>query len=157
MFRLGARQFSTLPPKSSTPFNHVKSLGPLNHIAIATKNAESAADFYRSVLGASQISPKVEQSDHGVSTVFITLGETKIELLEPLGDSSPISQFLEKNPAGGIHHICINVANLQASLDKVLEHKIRVLGKPKIGAHGKMVVFLHPKDCGGVLVELEEN
>ncbi|OLY83197.1 Methylmalonyl-CoA epimerase, mitochondrial [Smittium mucronatum] len=140
----------------------ISHLGSINHIAIATKNAVAAAAFYRDVLGATDISPPLGKSavalpDHGVSTIFVNLGETKIEILEPLGAKSPIAQFLAKNPAGGIHHICINVeGELDAAIRRVVSSGVRVLGEPKIGAHGKRVVFLHPKDCGGVLIELEE-
>ncbi len=132
-------------------------LGRLNHVAIAVPDARAAAAVYRDTLGA-QVSDLVEQPDHGVSTIFIELPNTKIELLEPLGDASPIANFLEKNIAGGIHHICYEVADIHAARDKLVASGARVLGdgEPKTGAHGKPVLFLHPKDFCGTLVELEE-
>jgi len=113
--------------------------------------------MYRDTLGAS-VSELVEQPDHGVSTIFIELPNTKIELLEPLGEGSPIAKFLEKNAEGGIHHICYEVADIHAARDKLHEEGARVLGdgEPKIGAHGKPVLFLHPKDFCGTLIELEQ-
>ncbi len=132
-------------------------IGRLNHVAIAVPDIEAAANTYRGSLGAT-LSAKEEQPDHGVSTIFIELPNTKIELLEPLGDDSPINNFLEKNPAGGIHHICYEVDNIIEARDKLKSEGARVLGNgdPKIGAHGKPVLFLHPKDFCGTLVELEE-
>jgi len=132
-------------------------LGRLNHVAIAVPDARTAAAVYRDTLGA-QVSELVAQPDHGVSTIFIELPNTKIELLEPLGDASPIANFLEKNTAGGIHHICYEVADIFAARDKLMADGARVLGdgEPKIGAHGKPVLFLHPKDFSGTLVELEQ-
>jgi methylmalonyl-CoA/ethylmalonyl-CoA epimerase len=132
-------------------------IGRLNHVAIAVRDIEKATDVYRRTLGA-QVSQKVPQPDHGVSTVFITLPNTKIELLEPLGADSPIAKFLDRNPEGGIHHICYEVADIKAARDQLAAQGARVLGsgEPKIGAHGKPVLFLHPKDFCGTLVELEE-
>jgi len=132
-------------------------LGRLNHVAIAVPDARAAAAVYRDTLGA-QVSELVAQPDHGVSTIFIELPNTKIELLEPLGDTSPIANFLEKNTAGGIHHICYEVADIFAARDRLMADGARVLGdgEPKIGAHGKPVLFLHPKDFSGTLVELEQ-
>ncbi len=132
-------------------------LGRLNHVAIAVPDARAAAAKYRDTLGA-QVSELVEQPDHGVSTIFIELPNTKIELLEPLGHASPIANFLEKNPAGGIHHVCYEVADIHAARDKLLADGARILGEgePKIGAHGKPVLFLHPKDFNGTLIELEQ-
>ncbi|MBO6549543.1 MAG: methylmalonyl-CoA epimerase [Rhizobiales bacterium] len=132
-------------------------IGRLNHVAIAVPDIEAAANTYRNSLGAT-LSAKEEQPDHGVSTIFIELPNTKIELLEPLGEDSPINNFLEKNPAGGIHHICYEVDNIIEARDKLKSEGARVLGSgdPKIGAHGKPVLFLHPKDFCGTLVELEE-
>ncbi|MBO6509726.1 methylmalonyl-CoA epimerase [Roseibium sp.] len=132
-------------------------IGRLNHVAIAVSDIEAATAVYRDTLGAT-VSAKEEQPDHGVSTVFITLPNTKIELLEPLGESSPILKFLEKNPSGGIHHVCYEVDDIIAARDKLLAEGARVLGdgEPKIGAHGKPVLFLHPKDFLGTLTELEE-
>jgi methylmalonyl-CoA/ethylmalonyl-CoA epimerase len=132
-------------------------IGRLNHVAIAVGDIGKAADVYRHVLGA-RVSEAVAQPDHGVTTVFITLPNTKIELLEPLGEASPISKFLERNPDGGIHHVCYEVDDIDAALDMLKERGARVLGdgKPKVGAHGKPVLFLHPKDFCGTLVELEQ-
>ena len=132
-------------------------IGRLNHVAIAVRDIAKAAEVYRSTLGA-EVSAKVAQPDHGVSTVFITLPNTKIELLEPLGSGSPIAKFLERNPDGGIHHVCYEVPDIRVARDKLKAQGARVLGDgdPKIGAHGKPVLFLHPKDFCGTLVELEQ-
>jgi methylmalonyl-CoA/ethylmalonyl-CoA epimerase len=133
-------------------------IGRLNHVAIAVRDITKAAKVYRDTLGA-VVSEKVPQPDHGVSTVFITLPNTKIELLEPLGDQSPIAKFLEKNPDGGIHHLCYEVDDIRTARDALKNQGARVLGdgEPKIGAHGKPVLFLHPKDFCGTLVELEQT
>ncbi|XP_014439242.2 methylmalonyl-CoA epimerase, mitochondrial [Tupaia chinensis] len=134
----------------------VWNLGRLNHVAIAVPDLGKAAAFYKDVLGA-QVSEAVPLPEHGVSVVFVDLGNTKVELLHPLGKDSPIAGFLQKNKAGGMHHICIEVDNIKAALMDLKNKRIRSLSdEAKIGAHGKPVVFLHPKDCGGVLVELEE-
>ena len=132
-------------------------IGRLNHVAIAVHDIAKASKIYRDALGA-QISAQVAQPDHGVTTVFITLPNTKIELLEPLGSDSPIAKFLERNPDGGIHHVCYEVPDIRTARDKLKAQGARVLGdgEPKIGAHGKPVLFLHPKDFFGTLVELEE-
>ena len=132
-------------------------IGRLTHVAIAVRDIAKAANVYRDTLGA-KVSAKVAQPDHGVSTVFITLPNTKIELLEPLGEGSPIMKFLEKNPDGGIHHLCYEVDDIRAAREKLKADGARVLGdgEPKIGAHGKPVLFLHPKDFCGTLVELEQ-
>jgi methylmalonyl-CoA/ethylmalonyl-CoA epimerase len=132
-------------------------IGRLNHVAIAVRDIAKASEVYRTTLGA-QVSEKVPQAEHGVSTVFITLPNTKIELLEPLGAESPIAKFLDRNPDGGIHHICYEVSDIKAARDQLLSQGARVLGsgEPKIGAHGKPVLFLHPKDFCGTLVELEQ-
>ncbi len=132
-------------------------IGRLNHIAIAVPDLEAATALYRDTLGA-QVSDAVPQPDHGVTTVFIELPNTKVELLEPLGEGSPIANFLERNPAGGIHHICYEVDDIMGARDRLQQEGLRVLGdgEPKIGAHGKPVLFLHPKDLTGTLVELEE-
>lgn len=128
----------------------------LNHVAIATGNLAAATALYRDVLKAT-VSPPLPLPEHGVTVVFISLNNTKIELLEPLGAASPIAAFLEKKPEGGIHHLCFDVDDLLAARDHLLAQGARVLGDgtPKIGAHGKPVLFLHPKDFGGVLIELE--
>ena len=132
-------------------------IGRLNHVAIAVPDLEAASAQYRNTLGA-EVGPVQDEPDHGVSVVFITLPNTKIELLYPLGENSPINGFLEKNPSGGIHHICYEVDDILAARDHLLAEGARVLGtgEPKIGAHGKPVLFLHPKDFNGCLVELEQ-
>jgi methylmalonyl-CoA/ethylmalonyl-CoA epimerase len=132
-------------------------IGRLNHVAIAVRDIAKAAEIYRRTLGA-QVSEAVAQPDHGVTTVFITLPNTKIELLEPLGEASPIAGFLNRNRDGGIHHVCYEVDNIRAARDKLKAEGVRVLGdgEPKTGAHGKPVLFLHPKDFCGTLIEIEE-
>ncbi len=132
-------------------------IGRLNHVAIAVRDIASAAKLYRDTLGA-EVSASVPQPAHGVTTVFITLPNTKIELLEPLGENSPIAKFLERNPDGGIHHVCYEVDDIVVARDRLKAEGARVLGdgQPKIGAHGKPVLFLHPKDFLGTLVELEQ-
>jgi methylmalonyl-CoA/ethylmalonyl-CoA epimerase len=132
-------------------------IGRLNHVAIAVRDIAKAADIYRGVLGA-EVSAPAPQPDHGVTTVFITLPNTKIELLQPLGSASPIAKFLERNPDGGIHHVCYEVGDIKAARDRLQAAGARVLGdgEPKIGAHGKPVLFLHPKDFCGTLVEIEQ-
>jgi methylmalonyl-CoA/ethylmalonyl-CoA epimerase len=132
-------------------------IGRLNHVAIAVRDIAKAADVYRKTLGA-EVSAAVPQPAHGVTTVFITLPNTKVELLEPLGADSPIAKFLDRNPDGGIHHICYEVDDIRAARDKLKAEGARVLGdgEPKVGAHGKPVLFLHPKDFCGTLVEIEQ-
>lgn len=132
-------------------------IGRLNHVAIAVPDLDAAADQYRTALGAKVGAPQAEP-DHGVTVIFIELPNTKIELLHPLGDDSPIRGFLDKNPSGGIHHICYEVEDILAARDQLTATGARVLGtgEPRIGAHGKPVLFLHPKDFNGCLVELEE-
>jgi methylmalonyl-CoA/ethylmalonyl-CoA epimerase len=132
-------------------------IGRLNHVAIAVPDLEAAAASYRTVLGAT-VSPPQDEPDHGVTVVFVELPNTKIELLAPLGEGSPIAPFLERNPAGGMHHICYEVEDLAAARDHLKAEGARVLGdgEPKIGAHGKPVLFLHPKDFMGTLIELEQ-
>jgi len=132
-------------------------IGRLNHVAIAVPDLDAAAARYRDVLGAS-VRPPQDEPDHGVTVVFIDLPNTKIELLYPLGEDSPINGFLEKNPAGGIHHICYEVDDILAARDRLTAAGARVLGDgdAKIGAHGKPVLFLHPKDFTGALIELEQ-
>uniref|UniRef100_H2XQG7 Methylmalonyl-CoA epimerase, mitochondrial n=2 Tax=Ciona intestinalis TaxID=7719 RepID=H2XQG7_CIOIN len=131
-------------------------LGKLNHVAIAVPDLEKATSLYRDVLQA-PVSDVDLLPEHGVKVVFVNLPNTKIELLHPLGENSPISAFLEKNKSGGIHHICIEVENIKDAMGTLMAKNIRLLSEePKIGAHGKPVVFCHPKDCGGVLLELEE-
>ena len=132
-------------------------IGRLNHVAIAVRDIDKAADLYRRVLGA-DVSAPVALSEHGVTTVFVTLPNTKIELLQPLGQASPIANFLERNADGGIHHICYEVDDIRAARDRLIATGARVLGdgEPTRGAHGKPVLFLHPKDFCGALIELEE-
>ncbi|KAG2392342.1 hypothetical protein C9374_012594 [Naegleria lovaniensis] len=133
-------------------------LGKLNHVAIAVPDLEKAAAFYRDVLQAKKVSEPQTLPEHGVTVVFVELDNTKFELLYPFGEKSPIAGFLAKNPSGGMHHVCIEVADIKKALADVVGKGIRSLDKePKIGAHGKPVVFLHPKDCGGVLIELEQE
>lgn len=132
-------------------------IGRLNHVAIAVPDLEAATEQYRGTLGARVGAPQDEPA-HGVTVVFIELPNTKIELLHPLGENSPIAGFLEKNPSGGIHHLCYEVDDILAARDRLKAGGARVLGdgNPKIGAHGKPVLFLHPKDFCGTLVELEQ-
>ncbi|MHC5230598.1 methylmalonyl-CoA epimerase [Brucella sp. LJL56] len=129
----------------------------LNHVAIAVPDIDAAAALYRGKLGAKVTEPQA-LPEHGVTVVFIDVGNTKIELLEPLGEGSPIAAFLEKNPSGGMHHLCYEVADIIAARDRLKAEGVRILGdgEPKIGAHGKRVLFLHPKDFNGTLIELEE-
>ncbi|XP_040825576.1 methylmalonyl-CoA epimerase, mitochondrial [Ochotona curzoniae] len=149
------RAFSTSQPSHGVA-GPVWNLGRLNHVAIAVPDLEKATAFYKNVLGA-QVSETVPLPDHGVSVVFVNLGNTKMELLHPLGSDSPIAGFLQKNKAGGMHHVCIEVDNINEAVMDLKKKKIRSLSEEvKIGAHGKPVIFLHPKDCGGVLVELEQ-
>jgi methylmalonyl-CoA/ethylmalonyl-CoA epimerase len=132
-------------------------IGRLNHVAIAVRDIEAASRMYRATLGAEVSAPEA-LPEHGVTVVFIALPNTKIELLEPLGSDSPIAKFLEKNPDGGMHHVCYEVDDIAAARDRLVNSGARVLGsgEPKIGAHGKPVLFLHPKDFNGTLIELEQ-
>lgn len=132
-------------------------LGRLNHVAIAVPDMKAASALYRDTLGARLSEPQL-LPEHGVTVVFIDVGNTKIELLEPLGADSPIAAFLAKNPVGGMHHICFEVPDIDAAIVKLRQDGARVLGdgKPRIGAHGRPVIFLHPKDFDGTLIELEE-
>ena len=132
-------------------------VGRLNHVAIAVTDLGAAASVYAETLGAELSAPQ-PLPEHGVTVVFVAVPNTKIELLEPLGEDSPIARFLEKNPAGGMHHLCYEVDDIGAARDRLLAAGARVLGdgEPKIGAHGKPVLFLHPKDFSGTLIELEQ-
>ena len=132
-------------------------IGKLNHVAIVVPDLDAAAATYRDVLGAN-VSVPLALPEHGVTTVFVELPNTKVELLQPLGKDSPIAAFLERHPHGGMHHICYEVVDLTVARDALLESGARVLGdgRPRIGAHGKPVLFLHPKDFCGTLVELEQ-
>ncbi len=132
-------------------------IGRLNHVAIAVPDLAAAASKYRDTLGA-RVSAPLALPEHGVTTVFVELPNTKIELLVPLGEDSPIARFLERNPDGGIHHLCYEVEDILAARDRLKAEGARVLGdgEPKTGAHGKPVLFLHPKDFNGTLVEIEQ-
>ena len=138
---------------------HVKRtmIGKLNHVAIAVPNLKEAVAVYKNTLGA-QVSEAMALPEHGVTVVFINASNTKIELLEPLGDFSPIASFLKRNPTGGIHHLCFDVLDILKARDKLKSEGARILGdgEPEIGAHGKPVLFLHPKDFNGALIELEQ-
>ena len=131
-------------------------IGKLNHIAIAVPDLGKASEFYHDVLGA-RVSDPQDLPEHGVTTVFVELDNTKLELLYPLGADSPITGFLNKNPSGGIHHYCLEVDDIHAAIAQAESHNIRILGDgvPKIGAHGKPVIFIHPKDALGCLIEFE--
>jgi len=132
-------------------------IGRLNHVAIATPDVRKASRIYRDTLGA-KVSEPVALPEHGVVTVFVELPNTKIELLEPLGENSPIARFLEKSPGGAMHHVCYEVDDIYAARDRMREMGATVAGsgEPRIGAHGKPVIFLHPKDFAGTLIELEQ-
>jgi len=133
-------------------------IGKLNHVAIVVPDLLAASARYRDMLGAS-VSDPVDLPEHGVTTVFVQLPNTKIELLQPLGADSPIARFLEKSPDGGMHHLCYEVDDIIAARDKLIASGVRVLGdgEPKTGAHGKPVLFLHPKDFSATLIELEQT
>jgi methylmalonyl-CoA/ethylmalonyl-CoA epimerase len=147
------------PAGISSPFSREEKtmLGRVNHIAIAVPDLTAATAMYRDTLGA-RVSEAQALPEHGVTVVFVELPNTKVELLEPLGESSPIAAFLDKNPSGGMHHICYEVEDIIAARDRLKAGGARVLGdgNPKTGAHGKPVLFLHPKDFNGTLVELEQ-
>ena len=132
-------------------------IGQLNHVAIAVPDLEAASANYRDTLGA-KVSEPLDLPLHGVTTIFVELGNAKLELLHPLGEGSPIAKFLERNPVGGIHHICYEVTDIYAARDKLESDGMRILGdgEPSIGAHNKPVLFLHPKDFNGTLIELEQ-
>ena len=132
-------------------------IGKLNHVAIAVPDLTAASNLYRNVLGA-KVSEPVAMPEHGVTTVFVELSNTKVELLHPLGENSPVAAFLERNSAGGVHHVCYEVEDIACAADRLTASGMRILGdgKPKIGAHGKPVLFLHPKDFCGTLVEIEQ-
>ena len=132
-------------------------IGNLNHVAIVVPDLSAAADIYKNTLGA-DVSAPMDLPDHGVTTIFVNLPNTKIELLHPLGESSPVAKFLHNNPNGGMHHICYEVSDIYEARDKLVADGARILGdpEPKTGAHGKPVLFLHPKDFCGTLVEIEQ-
>lgn len=133
-------------------------VGRLNHVAIVVPDLAAARSLYRDTLGA-KVSEAQDFPAHGVSVVFVELPNTKIELMHPLGDESPVASFLERNPSGGIHHICLEVDDIMGARDHLKEKQVRILGggEPKIGAHDKPVLFLHPKDCCGTLIEIEQS
>ena len=132
-------------------------IGCLNHVAIVVPDLDEAASKYKLILGACVSKPQ-ELPDHGVKLVFVELPNTKIELLQVLGEDSPIEKFMDKNPKGGMHHICLEVEDINQAVEKLNTHEVSITGtgKPRTGAHGKPVVFLHPKSCNGTLIELEE-
>ncbi|MCW8908450.1 MAG: methylmalonyl-CoA epimerase [Sedimenticola sp.] len=130
-------------------------IGKLNHVAIVVPDLAAGSAVYRDTLGAT-VSDPVDLPEHGVTTVFVELPNTKIELLHPLGEASPIARFLENNPAGGVHHVCYEVEDIEAAAERMRKAGARVLGDIRIGAHDKPVLFLHPKDFCGTLVELEQ-
>lgn len=132
-------------------------IGRLNHVAIAVRDLGAASAVYRDALGA-ELSAPLPQPEHGVTVVFVELPNSKVELMEPLGEGSPIAAFLDRNPGGGVHHVCYEVEDIRAARDRLKAQGARVLGtgEPRIGAHGKPVLFLHPKDFLGTLVELEQ-
>ena len=132
-------------------------IGKLNHVAFAVPDLRAAAAVYRDTLGA-RVSDAEALPEHGVTVVFVDLGNTRVELMEPLGEDSPITGFLKKKPTGGMHHVCYEVDDIIAARDKLKDQGVRVLGdgEPKTGAHGKPVLFLHPKDFAGTLIELEQ-
>ena len=132
-------------------------IGRLNHVALVVPDLAAAAAQYRDLLGA-RVSAEQAQPDHGVTTVFVELPNTKIELLHPLGADSPVAAFLERHPAGGLHHLCYEVGDIRAARDRLIAGGARVLGdgEPKLGAHDRPVLFLHPKDFSGTLIELEQ-
>jgi len=132
-------------------------IGPLNHVGIAVPDIEKAIAFYRDVLGATQITEPTVLAPQGVTYAFVDLPSGQVELIEPYGDTSPIFKFLAKNPKGGQHHICFEVDDIHAAKTLMETRGMRVLGEPRIGAHGTLVVFLHPGDAGGVLIELMET
>ncbi len=132
-------------------------IGRLNHVAIAVPDLAAAARQYGETLGA-EVSEPVDLPEHGVTVIFVETGSSKIELLQPLGEGSPIARFLARNPAGGVHHLCFEVEDILAARDRLVAEGARILGdgQPKTGAHGKPILFLHPKDFSGVLIEIEE-
>ena len=132
-------------------------IGPLNHVGVAVPDIHKAIEFYRDVLGATDITEPVELAPQGVSYAFVNLPTGQVELIEPLGEKSPILKFLERNPKGGQHHICFEVEDIHAAVEEMEGKGMRVLNAPRPGAHGTDVVFLHPGDSGGVLIELMET
>ena len=132
-------------------------IGKLNHVGVATPSIDASVAMYRDLLGATSVTDKCAMPEQGVWVCFVNLPNSQIELIEPYGDKSPITAFLEKNPKGGQHHVCFEVENIIAARDEMKAKGATVLGEPRIGAHGTPVIFVHPKDMGGVLVELKET
>ena len=132
-------------------------IGPLNHVGVAVPNIEQACETYRSLYGATDITIPFDMPEQGVKVCFVNLPNSQIELIEPLSDASPIANFLKKNPAGGQHHVCFEVADINEAVTEMEKRGATVLGKPRIGAHGTMIIFVHPKNSNGVLVELMET
>lgn len=132
-------------------------IGPLNHVGVAVPNIEQACETYRSLYGATDITTPFDMPEQGVKVCFVNLPNSQIELIEPLSDASPIANFLKKNPAGGQHHVCFEVADIKEAVTEMEKRGATVLGKPRIGAHGTMIIFVHPKNSNGVLVELMET
>lgn len=132
-------------------------IGKLNHVGVVTPNIEDACKMYREVLGATSITDKFSMPEQGVWVCFVNLPNSQIELIEPYGEASPIKNFLEKNPLGGQHHVCYEVEDIHVAKQAMIDRGARVLGEPRIGAHGTPIIFVHPKDMGGVLVELMET
>lgn len=132
-------------------------IGPLNHVGVAVPDIEQACETYRSLYGATDITVPFDMPEQGVKVCFVNLPNSQIELIEPLNEASPIANFLKKNPAGGQHHVCFEVADINEAVTEMEKRGATVLGKPRIGAHGTMIIFVHPKDSNGVLVELMET
>ena len=132
-------------------------IGPLNHVGVAVPNIEQACETYRSLYGATDITTPFDMPEQGVKVCFVNLPNSQIELIEPLSDASPIANFLKKNPAGGQHHVCFEVADIKEAVTEMEKRGATVLGNPRIGAHGTMIIFVHPKNSNGVLVELMET
>lgn len=132
-------------------------IGPLNHVGIAVPDIEQACETYRALYGASDITVPFDMPEQGVRVCFVNLPNSQIELIEPLSETSPIANFLKKNPAGGQHHVCFEVADINQAVTEMEKRGATVLGKPRIGAHGTMIIFVHPRNSNGVLVELMET
>lgn len=132
-------------------------IGKLNHVGVATPSIDDSIEFYQNVLGATKIGEKFAMKDQGVWVCFVDLPNAQIELIEPIDETSPLTAYLQQNPAGGQHHICYEVDDLLSARDDMLAKGVRVLGEPRLGAHGTPIIFLHPKDMGGVLIELMQK
>lgn len=132
-------------------------IGPLNHVGIAVPDIEQARETYRTLYGATDITTPFDMPEQGVRVCFVNLPNSQIELIEPLNDASPIANFIKKNPSGGQHHVCFEVADINQAVTEMEKRGATVLGKPRIGAHGTMIIFVHPRNSNGVLVELMET